>query len=185
MKSNLKLKNSYADRYIFINRQSNEKIITKSSNTKEANKVLSSIILLSLLTAIGATSTYVLSKGKKAYDKQLDEEISTSVIKEASILEINNNSINRIKLDTNGNGKFDNGDNSISGIYNFKLPDDAETIVFLDNIAGTKPLAYSTKNKEYILIDKPSEYYASNKKANNLDEKFKNFIENKEMVKIR
>lgn len=185
MKSNLKLKNSYADKYIFINRQSNEKIITKSSKTKELNKVLSSIILLSLLTAIGATSTYVVSKGQKAYDKKMDEEISTSVIKEANILEITKNSINKIKLDTNGNGKFDNGDNFISSIYNFKLPNEAETVVFLDNIAGAKPLAYSTKNKEYVLINKPSEYYAHNKKANNLDEKFKNFIETKNIVKSR
>lgn len=185
-KNNFKLRNSYAGNYIFINRQSNKKIKENSIDKKEIHKVLGYTASLSVFMAIVAVSIYLGNISQKNYNKKLDEELSTSEIKEASILEINKDSMDKfIKIDTNDSGKFDNGDNFISGIYRFELPNEAETIVFLDNISGSKPLAYSTENKEYVLIKKPSEYYNHNKKAEDFDKDFENFIINKKIIKNR
>lgn len=87
---------------------------------------------------------------------------------------------NTVKVDINGNGKFDKGDVSFcDGLQD--IAGDSESIVYVDGVGKTKPLAYKRGNGEYVIYKTPSSYF---NKAEKLDKEFYDYMNDKKVFDL-
>ncbi len=162
----------------------------KSTEVKISFTIILSCIVLSVV-GINSLIKKTQIKGKEF----LKDEVSRTMIKEADILEVKKNGYSSdpfIILDTNKNGKSDKADDFVPVEHRFQYDEDGKTMVFLDDpekkLGHAKPLAYSNKNGEYIVIKMPSDYfetiqsYTKSDEAYKLDKAFGDYMKNKEIV---
>ncbi|MGN0929653.1 MAG: hypothetical protein ACI4N3_03370 [Alphaproteobacteria bacterium] len=143
--------------------------------------ILGVFILSSLIIATAITTSNIQDSRE---DKL--ENISTAVIKEANILKKHKAPFGRVILDANNNGILDNGDIFINKVNRLEIA--KKSVIYLDDISGHYPLAYSNEKDEYTVLFNPSYYYNPDKnnksKIDNIDKEFSNFMKNKTVLNL-
>ena len=114
---------------------------------------------------------------KNKQDKDFQNGKFNPSIKEANVLSVNS-WIPNVKLDINGNGKFDKGDFSFPSIHVNK---DSKSVVYIDGVGKKKPFAYKRENDEYIIYDDIS-FYLNN--SENLNKYFYDYMKDKKVFDL-
>ncbi len=154
------------------------------NDRERAKPIVAKILLGTILSLWGATALWLgITVGLKYKEnKDFENGKFNPSIKEANVL--SNGWTNNIKLDVDGNGKFDKRDFSIFNRGDY-LPKDIKSVVYIDGVGEEKPLAYKRENGEYVIYKTPSSYF---NKAGKLDKKFYDYMNDKkvfDLVKIK
>lgn len=155
------------------------------NDRERAKPIVAKILLGTILSLWGATALWLgITVGLKYKEnKDFENGKFNPVIKEANVLSVSGWT-SAVKVDINGNGKFDKGDVSFfDGPRNIAA--DSQSIVYIDGVGKMKPLAYKRENGEYVIYKTPSSYF---NKAEKLDKKFYDYMNNKkvfDLVKIK
>ncbi|MBD5405818.1 hypothetical protein HDR59_04715 [bacterium] len=135
-------------------------------------------VALSLVGAIGL-EIGIIEGVKNKESKDLQNGKFNPSIKEANVLSVNGWT-NKIKLDVDGNGKFNKEDFSI---YNYEsyLPKDIKSVVYIDGVGKEKPLAYKRESGKYVIYRDSFTYL---KNSENLNKEFYSYMKDKEVVDL-
>lgn len=138
-------------------------------------------VALSLMGLIGLRVGIIVGVKNKE-SKDLQNGRFNPSIKEANVLSVNGWT-NKIKLDVDGNGKFNKEDFSIFN-YESYLPKDIKSVVYIDGVGKEKPLAYKRESGEYVIYRDSFTYL---KNSENLNKEFYDYMKDKkffDLVKV-
>ncbi|MBD5399008.1 hypothetical protein HDR60_05925 [bacterium] len=151
------------------------------NNRKKAELIVIKVLLGTIISLLGATVLHVGIivglRGKENKDFQ-NGKYNPS-IKEANVLSVNRWT-NKIKLDVDGNGKFNKEDFSIFN-YESYFPNDVKSFVYIDGVGKKKPLAYKRESGKYVIYRDSFTYL---KNSENLNKEFYDYMKDKKFFDL-
>lgn len=139
-------------------------------------KVFFDTLLLIEFSGVGLIGMHFVLKAKE--NKDFANGKYNPSIKEANVL--SNNWANIVKVDINGNGKFEKSDFSFFN-YENQVPKDVKSFVYIDGVGKKKLLAYKRKNGEYVIFADTFSYL---KNSENLNKEFYDYMKDKKVFDL-